>query len=135
MLMERAHDHERVAKELQEARQKLTNLDVKMRPVRTGAILTRQRERKGSNAWKVRHYAMELISSAGRPLGRAELFEGLTKMGLEVDAVRPAKAIAQILWAAEEFEYKNKGYWIAGRPIPEGYGNEKRYKAPKGKTQ
>jgi len=130
-MLERARDHERIASELVEARRKLLSLDVSL-PKDMKRLAPRKRERRGSFAWRVRENALQLISKAGRPLGRAELLDGLVKMGVNIGSSNPSRAIGRIMWLAEEFEYQNNGYWIAGRPLAEENISVKRYKAPKG---
>ncbi len=130
-LLERVRDHENVTSELTEARNKLSALNVKVQPQHSASTAPRKRVRRNSFAWRVRKHALELITNAGRPLGRAELLEGLISIGVKIESSRPSNAIGRIMWGASEFEYKNNGYWIVGRPLPEGSERTKRYKAPK----
>lgn len=130
-LLERARGHDRVARELSQARHKLEAIDVETPQNQAKLIAPRKRERRTSLAWQVRQHAFGLISKAGQPLGRGELLDGLVKLGIKMDVANPSQAIGKIMWDAEEFEYKNKGYWIAGKPLPTGAHRIKRYKAPR----
>lgn len=77
----------------------------------------RKRERKESKAYIVRRQAFAILKTAGRPLGRAELFDKLKDRGVIIDSKNPAKLVGKILWEASEFEHTDEGYWIVGEPI------------------
>lgn len=92
---------------------------------------SRQRQRVNSISWRVRRHAYIALKSAGHPMSRAELLEKVLEAGIEISASNPAHAVAKILWAAKEFEYKDNGYWIAGEPMPHLATRPKRFRSPK----
>lgn len=87
---------------------------------------SRRRERRESKAWIVRKQAYVILKDAGRPLSSRRLFEALKEKGFLIDGPHPAKLIGKILWAAEEFEHRTEGYWIAGEPFTESPEDSKR---------
>ncbi len=79
---------------------------------------------------RVRAHVKVILKAAGRPLGRTEILAQLNEDGVTVPGRNPAQRVGKILWEADEFEYKGKGYWLAGEPVPEHLVPSKRYRAP-----
>jgi predicted ribosome quality control (RQC) complex YloA/Tae2 family protein len=83
---------------------------------------------------RVRAHVKVILKAAGRPLGRTEILAQLNEDGLIVPGRNPAQRVGKMLWEAAEFEYKGKGYWLVGEPIPEHLIPSKRYRAPNKKN-
>lgn len=79
---------------------------------------------------RVRAHVKVILKAAGRPLGRTEILAQLNEDGVTVPGRNPAQRVGKMLWEADEFEYKGKGYWLVGEPIPEHLVPTKRYRAP-----
>lgn len=66
--------------------------------------------------------ALALIKDAGRPLSRAELFDGLKSMGLEVFGKDPQMVLSTMLWRSQDqvVRIKDHGYWPKGAAYKAG---------------
>ncbi|MGO8003369.1 hypothetical protein [Rhizobium ruizarguesonis] len=103
-----------------------TEVSIKSRPGASPPQLS-----GGKNlASQVRAHVKVILKAAGRPLGRTEILAQLKEEGVNVPGRSPAQRVGKILWEADEFEYKEKGYWLVGEPIPEHLIPSKRYRAP-----
>lgn len=85
------------------------------------------RRRKPTNNSKkedVAEFARQLITDAGRPLSRAELFDGLTGLGLTIDGTDPQMVLSTMLWRMKDrvVRLEKGGYWLTEVPYaPEYY--------------
>lgn len=77
----------------------------------------RRIERPDSQAWQVRQQAYRILKDQGHPLSRNEIFDRFSELGIEIDHPEPEKRLGRILTDAEEFEYRDNGYWPKGEPI------------------
>jgi len=70
---------------------------------------------------------VELITAAGRPMSRNELFPALTqKKGMRIEGTDPDMVLSTMLWRmmkkAGLVRLKGGGYWLRDKPYPEaGY--------------
>ncbi|NKJ07961.1 MULTISPECIES: hypothetical protein [unclassified Rhizobium] len=92
--------------------------------------LPRELARAENLASRIRAHTKIILKAAGKPLGRTEILAQLIEDGISVPGRSPAQRVGKILWAAEEFEYLGKGYWITGEPIADHLIPSKRYRAP-----
>ncbi len=91
----------------------------------------RRMERPSSQAWQIRKHAYQVLKAQGHPLSRAEILEKFLALGFVVEHHSPAKHLGRILTDAQEFEYRENGYWIAGEPITSTYQRDKRFRSRK----
>jgi hypothetical protein len=77
----------------------------------------RRRERKQSEAWKIRQGAYRAILRAGRPLSPAEILLSLKNDGVIIDGSKPTNKVYRALWDAKgEFVRTDAGFLLANEP-------------------
>ena len=66
------------------------------------------------------------IVEAGRPLSRIELFQSLSRDGIEIRGKHPEMVLSTMLWRSEDTitRIKGGGYWPAGKPLPIGQARD-----------
>jgi len=62
-----------------------------------------------------------VLKQAQRPLGRMELLQFITAMGVEVPGKDPAKFVGRVLWRDSQFVNEGDGYKLVdpSTPLPE----------------
>jgi len=85
---------------------------------------TRHRRKSDGNASaseQVRKAAIRVLKQAQRPLGRMELLQFITAMGVEVPGKDPAKFVGRVLWRDSQFVNEGDGYKLVdpSTPLPE----------------
>lgn len=84
----------------------------------------RRKATKNSKKEEVAEFARQLITDAGRPLSRAELFDGLTGLGLTIEGADPQMVLSTMLWRMKDrvVRLEKGGYWLTEVPYaPEHY--------------
>ena len=61
---------------------------------------------------------MEIISAAGKPLSRQELYDGLLARGMQVYGKDPQMVLSTMLWRSQEqiVRLPSFGYWLRSEP-------------------
>ncbi len=85
---------------------------------------TRHRRRSDGNASaseQIRNAAIRVLKQAQRPLGRMELLQFITAMGVEVPGKDPAKFVGRVLWRDSQFINEGDGYKLTdpSTPLPD----------------
>ena len=119
---EQVDDLQKKISAMRKARQALLNQTAPT-PAASGpnpsdGVAPRKRERRESKAWIVRREAHAILMRERRPMNRSEMLEALRANGVVLDGATSAKLVGKILWEADEFVYKDTGYWIADEPLP-----------------
>ena len=63
-------------------------------------------------------HAIVVLSEAGRPLSRRQIYDRLAAKGVRVEGSDPIKALGTMLWRANKrlVQLDGFGYWIKDRP-------------------
>lgn len=97
----------------------------------------RRKATKNSKKEEVAEFARQLITDAGRPLSRAELFDGLTSLGLTIEGTDPQMVLSTMLWRMKDsiVRLEKGGYWLAEKPFEaEHYYADAEFDAALGST-
>jgi hypothetical protein len=75
---------------------------------------------KNPNRTDVGRVSWELISKAGQPIPRQELFEKLASAGLQIFGKDAEMVLSTMMWRMQEHFVRlpKYGYWIRSRPYP-----------------
>ncbi|MBY5406148.1 hypothetical protein [Rhizobium leguminosarum] len=129
VLLQMAQQSDAATKALRGLLHQVETTEVSIKPSALGRPQSSLESRKNL-ASQVRANAKVILKAAGRPLGRTEILAQLIEDGIVIPGANPAQRVGKILWQSEEFEYRNKGYWISGEPISQDVIPRKRYRAP-----
>lgn len=129
VLLDMANQADAEAQALRRLLQQVETTEVSIKSGPSSQKPPPEAERKNL-ASRVRTHVKIILKAAGRPLGRTEILSQLIDGGINIPGSNPAQRVGKILWEANEFEYKEKGYWLAGEPMSKHLIPSKRYRAP-----
>lgn len=89
-------------------------------PTPTYSTSTPAFTRRNPSRKDVADLALRAIEEKGRPMKRRELFEAVTKAGLDIVGKDPLVVFSTMLWREQEqiVRLDRFGYWPAGKPFP-----------------